>query len=60
MHHVREFFWDECCLFRVYVDGMIQIYVPEIEIMSILEACHSSLVGGHHSGVQIVHRILKF
>ena len=28
-------------------------------MLSVLEACHSSPVGGHHSGVRTAHKILQ-
>ncbi|XP_049406090.1 uncharacterized protein LOC125869677 [Solanum stenotomum] len=34
-------------------------HLAEVEMMSILEACHSSPVGGHHSGIQTAHKILQ-
>ena len=40
---------------HVYIgvaDGLIRHYVSEVETLSVLEACHSSPVGGHHSGIQ--------
>ena len=40
-------------------DGLIQSCVPECEMLSVLEACHSSAVGGHHSGTRTAHKILQ-
>ena len=28
-------------------------------MLSVLEACHSSPVGGHHNGIQTAHKILQ-
>ena len=33
--------------------------MPECEIFSVLEACHSSPVGGHQSGIRTAHKILQ-
>ncbi|XP_015084260.1 uncharacterized protein LOC107027676 [Solanum pennellii] len=41
------------------VDGMIRRCVPEAEMLSVLEACHSSPVGGNHSGIRTAHKILQ-
>ncbi|XP_069150303.1 uncharacterized protein [Solanum lycopersicum] len=41
------------------VDGLIRRCVPEVEMLSVLEACHSSPVGGHHSGIRTAHKILQ-
>ncbi|TMX03846.1 hypothetical protein EJD97_013572, partial [Solanum chilense] len=40
-------------------DGIIRRCVPEDEMLSVLEACHSSPVGGHHSGIQTANKILQ-
>ena len=41
------------------VDGLIQRCVPEVEMLSVLEAFHSSPVGGHHNGIRTTHKILQ-
>lgn len=46
MFDVRKSFWDDLYLFHVCADGIICHCVPEVEMISILEVCHSSLVGG--------------
>ena len=47
MYNVKKFFWDEPYLYRSCADRLIRRCVPECEILSVLEACHSSPVGGH-------------
>ena len=59
MHNVKNFFWHEPLLYRSYADGHIRCCVPEVEMLSVLEACHSSPVSGHHSGIRTAHKILK-
>ena len=39
--------------------GLFGSCVQECEMLSVLEACHSSPVGGHHSGIQTAHKILQ-
>ena len=34
--------------------------MPEVEMLSVLEACHSLPVGGHHSGIRTAHKILQY
>ena len=58
MHNVKKLFWDEIYLYRSFGDGLIQCCVPEVKILSVLEACHSSPIGGHHSGIRAAHKIL--
>ncbi|XP_069143395.1 uncharacterized protein [Solanum lycopersicum] len=57
LHDVKNFFWDDPYLFRICAHGLIRCCVPELEMLSVLEACHSSPVGGHHSGVRTAHKI---
>ncbi|WMV49906.1 hypothetical protein MTR67_043291 [Solanum verrucosum] len=59
MHDVKRFFWDEPYLYRSCADGIIRRCVPEVEMLSVLEACHLSPVGGHHSGIQTAYKILQ-
>ena len=59
MYAVKKFFWDEPYLYRSCADGLIRRCVPECEMLSVLEECHSSPIGGHHSGIQTSHKILQ-
>ena len=56
MQDMKKFFWDEPYLYRSCDDGLIRHCVPEVEMLSVLEACHSSPVGGHHSGIRTAHK----
>ena len=46
MHDVKKFFQDGPYLYRSYVDGVIHRCVTEVEMLSVIEACHSLLVDG--------------
>ena len=59
MYNVKNFIWDEPYIYRSCADGLIRRCVLEIEMLSVLEECHSSPVGGHHSGIQTAHKILQ-
>ncbi|KAF3654551.1 hypothetical protein FXO37_16422 [Capsicum annuum] len=59
IHEIRKFFWDEPYLFNIGMDGMIHRFIPEIEIMRILEACHASPVEGHYGETRTAHKILQ-
>ena len=59
MYDVKKFFWDEPYLYRSCGDGLIRRCVPECEMLSVLEACHSSPAGGNHSGTRTAHKILQ-
>ena len=59
MHDVKKFFWDEPYLYMSCVDGLIRCFMPEVQMLSVFEACHFSLVYGHHSDVQTTHKTLQ-
>ena len=59
MHDVKKFFWDEPYFYRNCANGLIHQCVPEVEMLSILEACHFLPVGGHHSGIRTTHKIFQ-
>ncbi|XP_070002967.1 uncharacterized protein [Nicotiana sylvestris] len=55
-----DYYWDEPYLFKICNDGVIQRCVPEEEQMGILDACHSSPYGGHHSGARTTSKVLSY
>ena len=59
MYDTKKFYWDEPYLYRTCADGLIRRCMPEVKMLSVLEACHSSPVGGHHSGIRTAHKILQ-
>ena len=59
MYDVKKFFSDEPYLYRSCADGLIRRCVQKVEMLSVLEACHSSPVGGHASGIRTTHKILQ-
>ena len=56
---MKRFFRDEPYLYRSFADGLIRRCVPEVEILSVLEACHSSPVSGHNSSIWTAHKVLQ-
>lgn len=60
MHEVRKFLFDKPYLFCICMDDGIHSCIPQVEMMGILEPCHSSLVGDHHDGTHTTHKILQF
>ena len=59
MYNVKNFFWDEPYLYKICDNGIIRRCVQEVEMLSVLEACHSSPVRGHHSCIRTSHKILQ-
>lgn len=60
MHAVKKFCWVQHYLFCIYAYRIISRFVPEVEMIRIVEKCHSSPVGVHHSVIKTVHKILLF
>nr|GEV84627.1 reverse transcriptase domain-containing protein [Tanacetum cinerariifolium] len=45
---VKQYFWDDPYLFRIYTDQIIRRCVHGQEAFDILKACHEGPIGGHH------------
>nr|GEX39355.1 reverse transcriptase domain-containing protein [Tanacetum cinerariifolium] len=45
---VKQYFWDDPYLFRIYADQIIRRCVHGQEAIDILKACHEGPTGGHH------------
>ncbi|GJU96963.1 hypothetical protein Tco_1326234 [Tanacetum coccineum] len=45
---VKQYFWDDPYLFKIYADQVIRRCVSGQEAIDILKACHSGPTGGHH------------
>lgn len=56
---VRRYYWDKPYLYRLCADNVIRRCIPEAEMLHILEACHSSQVGGHHDGSWTARKVLQ-
>jgi hypothetical protein len=59
MHDVQHYYWDEPYLFRRCADGIIRRCISHDEVPTILEACHTSQVGGHHAGNRTARKVLQ-
>lgn len=58
IHNVKKLFLDESYLYLSGGDGIIHYCVPEIELLSILDICHSSPIGVHHCSICTTHKFL--
>lgn len=56
---VRKFYWDDPCLLKYCPDQILRCCVPNEEIPSILDFCHSQACGGHFSMKKTAAKILK-
>ena len=59
MHDIKKFLWDDPYFYWSCDDGLIHRCVPQVVMLRVLKACHSSHVGGNHSGIQIAHKIFQ-
>jgi hypothetical protein len=46
---VKNYFWDDPYLFKIFANQVIRQCVHGQEAMEILKACHDGPMGGHHS-----------
>lgn len=59
MIEVRNFYWDDPFLFKYCPDQILRRCIPNEEIASVLEFCHSQACGGHFSMKKITAKILQ-
>ena len=57
--HLKHYYWEKPILYRHCADQVIRRCVPEDEIDSILNHCHSLPCGGHFDGQKIAAKVLQ-
>ena len=57
--NIKYCIWDDSFLFKVCTDQIIRRCVPEEEIESILQHCHSREVGGHFGATKTAAKFLQ-
>ena len=57
--HLRHYYWEEPILNRHCVDQVIRRCVPEDEMTSVLNHCHTLPCGGHFGGQRIAAKVLQ-
>ena len=50
LHEMKWYRWDEPYLFRQGADQIMRRCIPYSETEGILQACHSTVYGGHYGG----------
>ena len=58
LHDVRSYLWDDPLLLKRGPDQVIKRCVPNEEVPSILQQCHSSSYGGHFGATRIATKVL--
>ena len=56
---VKNFYWDDLYLFKYCSDQIFQKCVPDHEVSSIINFCHSKACGGHFSSKKTAAKILQ-
>ena len=57
--HLKHYYWEEPILYRHCVDQVIRRCVPEDEMHSILNHCHTLPCGGHFGGQRTAAKVLQ-
>ena len=57
--HLKHYYWEEPILYRHYADQVIRRCVPEYEMTSILNQCHTLPCGGHFGGQRTTAKVLQ-
>ena len=57
--HLKHYYWEEPILYRHCADQVIRRCVPEDEMHSILNHCHTLLCGGHFGGQRTAAKVLQ-
>ncbi|KAL5578548.1 hypothetical protein UlMin_020247 [Ulmus minor] len=56
---IKYYIWDDPFLFKICPDRIIRRCVPEEEMESILQHCHSREVGGHFGATKTAAKVLQ-
>ena len=57
--HLKHYYWEEPILYRHCADQVIRRCVPEYEMHSILNHCHTLPCGGHFGGQRTADKVLQ-
>ena len=57
--HLKHYYWEEPILYRHCADKVIRRCVPEDEMHSILNHCHTLPCGGHFGGQRTAAKVLQ-
>ena len=57
--HLKHYYWEEPILYRHCADQVIRRCVPEDEMVSILNYCHTLPCGGHFGGQRTAAKVLQ-
>ena len=57
--HLKHYYWEEPILYRHCADQVIRRCVPEDEMHSVLNHCHTLSCGGHFGGQRTAAKVLQ-
>ena len=58
-YDIKQYFWEEPFLYKLYKDGIYRRCLPEEEIQSVISHCHNSPCGGHASTSKTAAKVLQ-
>ncbi|XP_074266835.1 uncharacterized protein LOC141590123 [Silene latifolia] len=58
-HDLKQYFWEEPCLYKSCADGIIRRCIPNEEVKPIISHCHDMPSGGHGSSRKTAARVLQ-
>ncbi|XP_062103105.1 uncharacterized protein LOC133814123 [Humulus lupulus] len=58
-HDVKFYYWDEPYLYKQCPDRIMRHFVPEDDVFSILEHCHSAPYSGHFGGQRTAAKVFQ-
>ncbi|XP_074267144.1 uncharacterized protein LOC141590451 [Silene latifolia] len=58
-HDLKQYFWEEPCLYKSCADGIIRRCIPSEEVKPIISHCHDMPCGGHRSSRKTAARVLQ-
>ncbi|XP_074314068.1 uncharacterized protein LOC141649272 [Silene latifolia] len=58
-HDLKQYFWEEPCLYKSCADGIIRRCIPSEEVKPIISHCHDMPSGGHVSSRKNAAKVLQ-
>jgi hypothetical protein len=59
LNKVKNFYWDDPCLFKYCPDQIFQRCIPNNEVSSVIKFCHFEACKGHFSSNKTTAKILQ-
>jgi len=60
LNEVKNFYWDNPYLFKNYPDQIFRRCIPDNEVSSVINLCHSKVCASHFSSKRTTAKILQY